>query len=30
MMAKGFKNVKALIGGFQKWDDEAFPVEPKQ
>lgn len=29
LMAKGFKKVSALVGGFKAWDDEVFPVEPK-
>jgi len=29
LMAKGFKKVSALVGGFRAWDDEVFPVEPK-
>jgi rhodanese-related sulfurtransferase len=30
LLAKGFKKVSALVGGFRAWDDEAYPVEPKQ
>ncbi len=28
-MSKGFKNVKALKGGFKAWTDAGYPVEPR-
>lgn len=30
LLAQGFKKASALVGGFKAWDDEAYPVEPKQ
>jgi rhodanese-related sulfurtransferase len=30
LLAQGFKRASALVGGFKAWDDEAYPVEPKQ
>lgn len=29
LLNHGFKNVKALIGGFDAWEAAAYPVEPK-
>jgi rhodanese-related sulfurtransferase len=28
-MAKGYKNVYALKGGWDAWEKAGFPVEPK-
>ena len=27
---EGFKNVKALLGGFDAWMKAKYPVEPKE
>jgi len=29
MLDHGFKNVKALIGGYDKWEAAGYPLEPK-
>ncbi|MBI5048043.1 MAG: rhodanese-like domain-containing protein [Deltaproteobacteria bacterium] len=29
LLNKGFKNVKALLGGFDAWVMTGYPVEPK-
>jgi len=29
LLNNGFKKVKALIGGFDKWEAAGYPVEPK-
>jgi len=29
LMDKGFKNVKALLGGFSAWVEAGYPTEPK-
>jgi 3-mercaptopyruvate sulfurtransferase SseA len=26
----GFTNIKALLGGFQAWEEAGFPTEPKE
>jgi rhodanese-related sulfurtransferase len=26
----GFKNAKALLGGFEAWEKAGYPVEPKE
>ena len=30
LLSHGFKNVKALVGGLDKWEAAGYPVEPKE